>query len=425
MPSLLDTFSQRGLLHSATAGTAQALQQGPMRAYLGVDPTAASLHVGHLATLMLLRHLQQGGHAPFVVLGGATALVGDPSFKATERTLLDPEALRAHQQAIGAQIAALWEAQGAELTVLNNYTWHKDFALLEFLRKVGKHVSVNTLLGKEALKRRLTTGISYLEFTYPLLQAYDFYHLYQAHGVKLQLGGSDQWGNITAGAELIRKKAGGQAYGLTAPLLTKADGTKFGKSEQGNVWLDDSLTSPYHFYQFWLNVEDAQALPLLQRLTLTPDAQLQELAGLHAAAPHQRRLQHELARAMTTLVHGHTTCTQVAQASELLFGKAPMEALGELPQALLLQVLEGVPQLQLSQGQLDGARSLTDLLTSATQGRIFPSRRAAREVITAGGLRLNKARHTDPEAMPELHWLHGRYLLVQKGKKGYYLLCRS
>ncbi len=412
------------MLHSVMPGTAEALAQGPLAAYIGIDPTAASLHVGSLATLMLLRHAARSGHRPVVVLGGATALIGDPSFKSQERPLLDPEALRHHQRCLHKQLTQLWADTATPCELLNNYDWLGQYPLLDFLRAVGKHSTVNTMLAKEALKRRLTSGISYTEFSYPLLQAYDFYHLYQHHGVRLQMGGSDQWGNITAGAALIRKKAGGQAFGLTTPLLTQADGTKFGKTEQGNIWLDPALTTPYQFYQFWHNTADEEALPLLKKLTLLPLEALEAHAQAHAQAPHERRLQQLLAREMTTWVHGAALCRQVADASQLLFGRGPIAALERLPAPLLLEVLAGVPHVTITQGTLAATQDVTDLVTVATQGAIFASKRAAREVITAGGLRINKVPITDPHQAPEFTWLHGRYLLVQRGKKAYYLLER-
>jgi tyrosyl-tRNA synthetase len=422
MSNFVATLQARQMLHDCMAGTADLLQREQVRGYIGIDPTAPSMHIGNLATLMLLKQLQAAGHKPVVLLGGGTGMIGDPKPDA-ERQLLTKEKLQHNQEHLHAQLKGFLDFEGpAAAQLLNNYEWLSKLNLLDFLREAGKHITIGYLLGKDAIKSRMATGLSYTEFAYPLLQAYDFYHLYTHHGVKLQMGGSDQWGNITTGSEFIRKSCGGEAFALTTPLITKADGRKFGKSEAGNIWLDAKMTSPYTFYQFWLNIADAEALPLLYKMTMLPLSTIAQLETEHKEQPEQRILQRRLAQELTTAVHGQATCRQVAEASTLLFGHKPLAALKTLDEKLLLEVLAALPQVKVAATHLDPAPSLLDLLTAQTAGRIFSSRRQAREMIQAGAVRINKVKVTAPEEALDAKWLFGQYLLIQRGKKNYFLL---
>ena len=391
--------------------------------YIGFDPSADSLHIGNLAAIMLLKRLQLAGHRPYVILGGATGMVGDPSFKAQERSLLSRDTLVHNQQSIEKQLRKFLDFTGENgAVVLNNYDWFKEMGFLSFLREVGKHISVNYMMAKESVKNRLKTGISYTEFAYQLLQGYDFCHLYTHHNVKLQMGGSDQWGNITTGIELIRRRENGVGYALTTPLITKRDGTKFGKTEKGNIWLDRRLTTPFAFYQFWLNCEDQLAALLVKRMTLMGREAIEKLLKTHEKAPHKRTLQRRLAWEMTMLVHSEQDASQVKEASEILFGNEPAERLKALEEQTLLESLAGVPHITITQEAWDTATSLVNLLSDSTGKRVFSSRRIAREIIGGGGLRINKERVKDVGTLPKPEWLHGKYLLIQRGKKHFYLL---
>lgn len=426
MSSLIAELEARKMVQDQVADLAAHLATSPRRMYIGIDPTAPSMHVGHLVTFLLLRHAQAAGHQGVVLLGGGTSLAGDPSFKARERMLMTREEVLYNQSCLSAQLQQLLASQGERAClILNNYDWLHKYTFIDFIRSVGKHISVGYLMAKESMKRRLVSGLSYTEFAYPLLQAYDFYHLYHHHGVSVQMGGSDQWGNITTGIELLRKKSGHQAYGLTTPLLTKADGGKFGKTEQGSVWLDPKRTSPYAFFQFWRNVGDQEAPQLLRRLTLRPLPEIEALEASHAQAPHQRLLQCTLAQEMTELVHGSQAYQEVTQASRLLFEKEGQEALNSLSEATLLDLLAQVPTFTLPTPLPCTSPTLLMLLTTLTGGRICPSKRLARELIQAGAIRLNKQVITRPEAPLPTEWLFGRYLLLQKGKKSYYLIIRE
>lgn len=423
MPNFISTLRNRNMLHSIMPGTEDLLQASSTTAYIGIDPTAPSLHIGNLATLMLLKHLQQAGHKPIVLLGGATAMIGDPSFKAAERKLLDKATIQHNQTCIEKQIEHLLPEQGKNaVQILNNYDWLHQIDYLSFLRDIGKYITLNYIIAKDAIKTRLKTGISYTEFAYPLLQAYDFYYLYKNHNVKLQMGGSDQWGNITTGTELIRKKMGSQAFGLTTPLITKSDGSKFGKSEQGNIWLDPKRTSPYQFYQFWLNCSDEEAPLLMKKLTLLDLKTLQELTKEHEQAPHKRLLQKELAKIMTTMVHTQKAFEQVKLASEILFERADLAGLENLDESILLEALAEVPQININKEDLAQTATVIDLLCTTTKGKIFSSKRSAREMMQAGGVRINKMRVTNPEQEVGFTWFWDKYFLVQKGKKNYYLI---
>ncbi|QDA62027.1 tyrosine--tRNA ligase [Hymenobacter jejuensis] len=439
--ALLDELRWRGMLHDAMPGTAEHLAANqPITGYIGFDPTAASLHIGNLATIMLLVHLQRAGHRPVALVGGATGMIGDPSGKSSERNLLDEETLRRNQDGIRQQLEKFLDFTPGPTAavVVNNYDWFKEFGFLQFLRDVGKHLTVNYMMAKDSVKRRLGTadndgsdapeqraeGLSFTEFSYQLLQGYDFLHLYKTLNCTLQMGGSDQWGNITTGTELIRRLAGSEAkaYALTCPLVTKADGSKFGKSESGNVWLSPELTSPYQFYQFWLNATDADAPRLIRVFTLLSEDEITALETEHAQAPHLRTLQKALAKDVTTRVHSAAEYEASVAASEILFGKGDLATLQSLDEKTLLSVFEGVPQLQVTRAQ---AASLTaaDLLSEVTDYQIFSSKGEAKKMIQGGGVSLNRQKVSGADQqVGELPLVLDKYLVAQKGKKNYYLI---
>ena len=422
----INELTWRGMVHSMMPGTDEQLRKEMTTAYLGIDPTADSLHIGHLCGVMMLRHLQRCGHKPIVVLGGATGMIGDPSGKSAERNLLDEATLRHNQEAIKKQLARFIDfdsdaPNAAEL--VNNYDWMKPYSFLDFAREIGKHITVNYMMAKDSVKRRLNgearDGLSFTEFTYQLLQGFDFLHLYETKGCRLQLGGSDQWGNITTGTELIRRKLGGEAYALTCPLITKADGTKFGKTESGNVWLDPRYTSPYKFYQFWLNVSDDDAKRYIKIFTLLDRATIDALVAEHDAAPHLRTLQKRLAEEITVMIHSREEYEKAVEASQILFGGATSEALRRLDEQTLLQVFEGVPQFTVARAEL--GLPFVDLCAAATQ--IFPSKGECRKMVQGGGVALNKEKVADAmRPVTEADLIAGKYLLVQRGKKNYYLV---
>lgn len=405
-------------------GTEEQLKKEMTSAYIGFDPTAASLHIGNLATIMLLVHLQRDGHKPYALVGGATGMIGDPSGKSEERNLLDEGTLRKNEEGIKAQLEKFLDFNsGANAAVMvNNYDWFKEFGFLQFLREAGKHITVNYMMAKDSVKNRMETGLSFTEFSYQLLQGYDFFHLYSQHNVKLQMGGSDQWGNITTGTEFIRRKANGEAFALTTPLVTKADGTKFGKSEGGNVWLDPDMTSPYKFYQFWLNCSDDDSHRLIRVFTLLSKDEIERLEKEHAEAPHLRIMQQAIAKDVTTRVHSEADYNMAVKASNILFGKDVTAELEEIDEKTLLQVFEGVPMVQISKQALADSASVTDLLSADTNGEIFPSKGEARKMIQGGGVSVNKIKAGDPNEKPVYKLLQGKYLLCQKGKKNYYLI---
>jgi tyrosyl-tRNA synthetase len=420
MPNFIEELTWRGMVHDVMPGTEEQLNKEITAGYVGFDPTAASLHIGNLATIMLLVHLQRAGHKPVALVGGATGMIGDPSFKAAERAFLSEEVLLHNQEGIRRQLAQFLDFSGgpqaAEL--VNNYDWFKNIGFLQFMREAGKHLTVNYMMAKDSVKKRLETGgLSFTEFSYQLLQGYDFYHLYKTKGVRLQMGGSDQWGNITAGTELIRRKEGGEAFALTTPLVTKADGTKFGKSESGNVWLDPAMTSPYKFYQFWRNVADSEIGRLLRVFTLFDQARIQALEGDN---PNNAKM--ALAEEITTRVHGADATGKAIQASSLLFGKGTLDALQNTDEQTLLEVCEGVPQIRISRDALSGARDVTELLSVTTDAQIFPSKGEARKMIQGGGVSINKTKVEKPEQPVDFALLQEKYLLVQKGKKNYFLM---
>ncbi|AHM58611.1 tyrosyl-tRNA ligase [Flammeovirgaceae bacterium 311] len=420
MKDLIAELRWRGMIHDMTPGTEEQLQKEMTAAYIGFDPTASSLHIGNLATVMLLVHLQQAGHKPYALVGGATGMVGDPSFKNEERGLLNEETLRINQADIKNQLEKFLDFNSGNnsAVMLNNYDWFKDFSFLDFIRDVGKHITINYMMSKDSVKKRLETGISFTEFSYQLLQGYDFYHLNKTAGIKLQMGGSDQWGNITTGTELIRRMGGGDAFALTAPLVTKADGTKFGKSESGNVWLDAEFTSPYQFYQFWLNVRDEDLPRLLRVFTLFDENTVRELES--KANPNEAK--RALAEDVTLRIHGRKELEKAVKASNILFGKSALEDLRDIDERTLLQVFEGVPQTTISRDELGAAADVTELLSATTANLVFSSKSEARRMIQGGGVSINKVKVEDPGVANNWELLQNKYLLVQKGKKSYFLI---
>jgi len=424
MQDFIAELRWRGMLHNIMPGTEEQLQKEMTSAYIGFDPTAASLHIGNLATIMLLVHLQRAGHKPYALVGGATGMVGDPSGKSAERNLLDEDVLRTNQAGIRAQLERFLDFGDAPnaAVMVNNYDWFKEFGFLSFLRDVGKHITINYMTAKDSVKNRLETGLSFTEFSYQLLQGYDFYWLYSNKGVRLQMGGSDQWGNITTGTELIRRKASGEAFALTTPLVTKSDGSKFGKSEGGNVWLDPNLTSPYKFYQFWLNQEDEYCHNLLRVFTLYSQEEIEGFEAEHAQDPGQRVMQKALAKDVTVRVHSEEEYQRAIAASKILFGKAATDEIKAIDERTLLSVFEGVPQVTVPKSEYEALGSITDLLSEATQGQVFKSKGEARRMIQGGGVSINKQKVNDPSHAVAFDLLQNKYLLVQRGKKNYYLL---
>lgn len=422
--SLVEELQWRGMIHDIMPGTEEQLSKEMTTGYVGFDPTADSLHIGNLVPVMLLVHLQRAGHKPVALVGGATGLVGDPSGKSAERPLLDTDALNHNLESQKKQLQKFlnFDESKNAAEIVNNYDWFKDIGFLEFIRDVGKHITVNYMMSKDSVKNRLEGGMSFTEFSYQLVQGYDFYHLYQNNNCKLQMGGSDQWGNIVTGTELIRRKAQGEAFALTAPLIKKADGSKFGKSEGGNVWLDPEKTSPYKFYQYWLNTSDEDAANFIKVFTLLPKEDIEALEKEHAEAPHMRILQKALAEDVTRRVHSEEDLQTAINASKILFGKSTTEDLASLDEKTLLSVFEGVPQVNISKNELAETENYIDLLSTVTQEVIFTSKGEARRMLKGGGVSVNKTKITDMNAKPEFDLLQNKYFLVQKGKKNYYLV---
>jgi tyrosyl-tRNA synthetase len=430
--NLIEELRWRGMLHDFMPGTEEQLASGMTAGYIGFDPTASSLHIGNLATIMLLVQLQRAGHKPIALVGGATGMIGDPSGKSAERNLLDEETLRANQEGIRRQLEKFlnFDCGANSAEIVNNYDWFKEFSFLGFLREVGKHLTVNYMMAKDSVKKRISAdeegdraeGLSFTEFSYQLIQGYDFYHLYKNKNVRLQMGASDQWGNITTGTELIRRIDGGKAFALVGKLVTKSDGTKFGKSEGGNVWLDPNLTSPYKFYQFWLNLSDEEAEKLIKVYTLLPKEEIDRLTEEHKQAPHLRILQKALAKDVTIRVHSEEDYLAAVEASEILFGKGDLETLKGLKEDILLSVFEGVPQIEVARNQYDAAATVSDLLSEVTHGKIFESKGEAKRMIKNGGVSINRQKVQGPEEQVSYELLQQKYLVVQKGKKNYYLI---
>ena len=424
----IEELTWRGMIHQMMPGTEEQLKKEMTTAYLGIDPTADSLHIGHLVGVMMLKHFQRSGHKPIALVGGATGMIGDPSMKSQERKLLDEQTLRHNQEAIKKQLSKFLDfdsdaPNAAEM--VNNYDWMKNFSFLDFIRDVGKHITVNYMMAKDSVKKRLSgesqQGMSFTEFSYQLVQSYDFLNLYREKNCRLQLGGSDQWGNITTGTELIRRTEGGEAYALTCPLITKADGGKFGKTESGNVWLDPRYTSPYKFYQFWLNVSDADAEKYIKIFTELTREEVEELVALQAQDPGQRPLQKRLAKELTTMVHSAEDYEAAVEASQILFSNKAGEILHKIDEPTLLAVMEGVPTFEIARADLEAGLPLADLLTD--RAKVFPSKGEMRKMVQGGGVSVNKEKIADAYAPSSTDMLlNDKYILVQRGKKNYYLL---
>jgi tyrosyl-tRNA synthetase len=423
--NFFEELKWRGLIHDAMPGAEEQLNKEMTTAYIGFDPTSDSLHIGSLVPILLLVHLQRSGHKPIALVGGATGMIGDPSFKSEERKLLSEESLQFNLQGIKKQLEKYLDfdpskANGAEM--VNNYDWFRNFSFLNFIRDVGKHITVNYMMSKDSVKKRIESdnGISFTEFSYQLIQGYDFYWLYKNKNCKIQMGGSDQWGNIVTGTELIRRMDGGEAYAFTCPLIKKTDGGKFGKTEKGNVWLDASKTSPYQFYQFWLNSSDDDAENWIKIFTLMPKEEVYALIAEHKNAPHLRALQKRLAREVTTFVHSAHDYEFAVKASEILFGNATTEVLKSLNEKQLLQVLEGVPSFDFAKSNFTSG---LDVVTFLAETGIFPSKGEARKTVQGGGVSINKGKIDNIDAKIDTDMLlNNKYVLVQKGKKNYFLV---
>lgn len=426
--NFVEELKWRGMIHEIMPGTEEQLQKELTSGYVGIDPTADSLHIGHLVGVMILKHFQRAGHRPLALIGGATGMIGDPSMKSQERNLLDEETLRRNQEGIKKQLAKFldFESDAPNKAVLvNNYDWMKDYSFLNFIRDIGKHITVNYMMAKDSVKKRLngesSEGMSFTEFSYQLLQGYDYLHLYNKYGCRIQMGGSDQWGNITTGTELIRRKIGGEAFGLVCPLITKADGTKFGKTESGNVWLDRRYTSPYKFYQFWLNVSDADAERYIKIFTSLSKEEIERLVAEQNESAHLRPLQKKLAEELTVMVHSKQDYEQAVKASAILFGNSTADDLKTLDEETLLQVFEGVPQYEISKTDLADGIHAIELLTQTTA--VFPSKSEMKKLVQAGGVMINKNKLESADESIDLSYLiGGKYILAQKGKKNYFLL---
>ena len=424
MENLIAELKWRGLVQDMIPGTEEQFLKGSTSAYVGFDPTADSLHIGSLIPIIILVHLQKFGHKPIALVGGATGMVGDPSGKSEERNLLSTDVLNYNVEAVKKQLAKFIDFSGSKTNaaeMVNNYDWFKNISFLDFIRDTGKHISINYMMAKDSVKKRLEgeNGMSFTEFTYQLVQGYDFYWLYQNKNVKVQFGGSDQWGNIVTGTELIRRKSGGEAFAFTCPLLTKSDGSKFGKSEKGNVWLDPEKTSPYSFYQFWLNTADADAERFLKVFTFLTEEEIKQLAEQHKGHEHERILQKKLAEELTVFVHSRSDYEFAVKASSILFSNDTAQILKELSEEQLLQVMEGVPAIEMGKEELEK----NDIISLLAESKIFASKGEAKKMLSQGGVFINKEKLTEPdEKINRERLLNGKYLLIQKGKKNYFLV---
>ena len=415
------------MIHDIMPGTEELLAKGQTTAYVGIDPTADSLHVGHLVSVMMMKHFQMAGHKPIFIIGGATGMIGDPSGKSQERNLLNEETIHKNMEGIKAQLSRFIDfnstASNAAI-MLNNYDWMKQFSFLDFIRDVGKHITVNYMMAKDSVKRRLngecSDGMSFTEFTSQLVQGYDFLYLRKHHGCMLQMGGSDQWGNITTGGELIRRKEGLDAYGLTWPLMTKSDGKKFGKTESGNIWLDPERTSPYKFYQFWLNTTDEDAARYVKIFTILPPAEIDALIAEHQQEPHLRKLQKTLAKEITCLIHGEEAYQAALEASQILFGNATSDTLRKIDENTFLSVFEGVPQFEIASADLKNGISIVDFLAEKTS--IMNSKGEARRALNSNANSINKEKVGEDFSVNESQLINGKYILAQAGKKNYFLI---
>ncbi len=427
MTNFVEDLKWRGMVHDIMPGTEEQLSKEVTTAYIGIDPTADSLHVGHLVSVMMMKHFQMAGHRPIFIIGGATGMIGDPSGKSQERNLLDEATIRHNQEGILAQLSKFIDFDSDApnaATLLNNYDWMKDFSFLDFIRDVGKHITVNYMMAKDSVKRRLAAdsaqGLSFTEFSYQLVQGYDFLHLRQEMNCKLQMGGSDQWGNITTGTELIRRMTGLDAYALTWPLMTKSDGKKFGKTESGNIWLDPKRTTPYKFYQFWLNTTDEDAERYIKIFTILPRKEIEEITERHKACPEARELQKTLAREVTRLIHGEEALNSAIEASQILFGKATEESLRKLDEDTLLSVFEGVPQFTLAMKDIEAEIPIVDFLADKTS--IMSSKGEARRALKSNAISINKVRVGEDYKVTPSNLIDGKYILAQSGKKNYFLI---
>ena len=426
--NFVDELKWRGMIHDIMPGTEDLLKKEKSAGYIGFDPTADSLHIGHMVQVMLLVHFQRAGHTPVALVGGATGMIGDPSGKSEERSLLDEETLRKNQEGIKKQLAKFLDFNSDSpnrAIMVNNYDWMKEYSFLGFIRDIGKHITVNYMMSKDSVRKRLGSeskdGMSFTEFSYQLVQGTDFLHLYNNYNCRLQMGGSDQWGNIVTGTELIRRKAGGEAYALTCPLITKSDGSKFGKTESGNVWLDPEKTSPYHFYQFWLNVSDEDAKKYIKIFTILDQHTIEDLVALHDKNPQERILQKRLAEEVTVMVHSKEEFDAAVEASQILFGKGTTESLMKMNENTFLSVFEGVPVFDIKKEIISAGVSVTDMLAIHTS--VFASKGEMRRLVQGGGLSINKEKIENPDETIGLNkLLNGKYLLIQKGKKNYSLI---
>ena len=426
--NFVEELKWRGMIHDIMPGTEELLKKEVTTGYIGFDPTADSLHLGHMVQVMLLVHFQRSGHIPIALVGGATGMIGDPSGRSEERNFLDEKTLRKNEEGIKKQLSKFLDFTSGRTNraiMVNNYDWMKQYSFLSFIREIGKHITVNYMMTKDSVKKRLgdeiREGMSFTEFSYQLVQGTDFLHLYNEYGCRLQMGGSDQWGNIVTGTELIRRKTGGEAYAMTSPLITKSDGSKFGKTESGNVWLDPEKTSPYHFYQFWLNVSDEDASRYIKIFTLLDRNIIEELIEKHKNAPQERILQKRLAEEMTVMVHSQEEYDAAVEASQILFGKGTTESLRRMNENTFLSVFEGVPIFEVNREVLKQGVNVTSLCTEHSQ--VFESKGELRRMVQGGGLSINKVRVENPDMIINIDsLLNEKYLLVQKGKKNYYLL---
>lgn len=423
MKDFVAELKWRNMIHTIMPGTEDELKKGMATAYVGIDPTADSLHIGHLVSIMILTHFQACGHRPLVVLGGATGMIGDPSFKSQERVLLTPETIQHNQECIRKQLEKFLdfsEDKPNHAQILNNYDWMKGWSFIDFIREIGKHITVNYMMAKDSVKKRIETGISFTEFSYQLMQGYDFLYLFENYDCKLQMGGSDQWGNITTGTELIRRTLDKEAYAITCPLITKADGKKFGKTEKGNVWLDREKTSPYAFYQFWLNLSDEDAARFIRIFTLKSEEEICELEKQHAADPSQRILQKALAKDITIKVHSEEDYNAAIEASQILFGKGTTETLKKLDEQTFLSVFDGVPQFKISKADIENGIGIIGLLAEKTQ--VLASKGEVRRALKENSLSINKEKIKEDYIANSSCLLNNKYILVQKGKKNYYII---
>ena len=425
--NFVEELKWRGMLHDAMPGTEEHLMNEMQSAYVGIDPTADSLHIGHLVGVMMLRHFQLAGHKPYALIGGATGMIGDPSGKSAERNLLDEPTLRHNQEAIKEQLSWFldFDGDGDNAAILvNNYDWMKDFSFLDFIRDVGKHITVNYMMAKDSVKKRLSAeskeGMSFTEFTYQMVQGYDFLYLYQNHNCTLQMGGSDQWGNITTGTELIRRIGGGKGYALTCPLITKADGTKFGKTEGGNIWLDSERTSPYKFYQYWLNTSDVDAEKYIKIFTFLSKEEIEELIKEHQEAPHMRALQKRLAEEITVMVHSQEDLENAQKASNILFGRSTSEDLKGLNEKTFLDVFDGVPQAEISKEELTPGLDMIGALADKTG--FLASNSEARRELKQNSISVNKEKVKADYLITDSDLINGKFVLLQRGKKNYFVL---